>query len=240
LSRRARGAKRDGRLALLLKCDALFLHVPKTAGTWITAVLRDLDLVEARVASKHADMEHVLRCARHLPGRYLEASFKVGPFWQRRARAAFKFCFVRHPLSWYESYWLFMHARGWNRWGVNRRGRRRWHPNAPLDGLGSDDFHRFVRNVLEARPGYVGEMYGWYATPGIDFIGRQERLASDLLQVFSRLGVPVDEDRVRERVPVNVSRGSDNRPAWDEGLLRETLRAERSALERFGYTEERA
>jgi hypothetical protein len=184
-------------------------------------------------------MQHVMYCARHYPGRYLEASFKVGPFWQQKARTAFKFCFVRHPLSWYESYWLFMNARGWNRWGVNRRGFRRWHPNAALDGLGAEDFNRFVRNVLEARPGYVGEMFGWYATADIDFVGRQERLASDVVEVLARLQVPFDEERVRGHIPVNVSRGSDQRPRWDQGLLRDTLRAERAALERFGYTEER-
>lgn len=226
-------------MALLLKCDGLFLHVPKTAGTWVTAVLRDLNLVQARVASKHADMEHVLRCARHYPGRYLEAVLKVGPFWQQKARRAFKFCFVRHPLSWYESYWLFMNARGWNRWGVNRRGLRRWHPNAALDGLGADDFNQFIRNVLETKPGYVGQMYGWYATAAIDFVGRQERLACDVVEALSRMRVPFEEDRVRGHIPVNVSRGSDQRPVWDKGLLRDILRAERAALETFGYTEER-
>ena len=238
LSRCVRG-DRDNELALLLENDALFLHIPKTAGMWVSRVLRDLGLVRCRVATKHADMERVLHCARYLPGRYVQAVVKAGPRWQRRVRRSFKFCFVRHPLAWYESYWLFMQSRGWNRWGVDRRGRPRWHPNARLDGLGSEDFNVFMRAVLEAQPGYVGTLYGWYATDEIDFVGKQEQVTEDLVAVLAQLGVTFDEPRVRAASAVNVSPDPEGRPRWDPGLLRETLRAERAALERFGYTEER-
>jgi hypothetical protein len=222
-------------VALLLRNDALFLHVPKTGGTWVTAVLRDLGLVRCRVVSKHADMEHVRHCARLQPGRYLEACAKAGPRWQRRVRRGWKFCFVRHPLSWYESYWLFMRARGWNAWGVNRRGRPRWHPNAGLDGLGDDDFNLFVRRVLERRPGYVTRLFGQYATADVGFVGRQERLADDLLGVLRRIGAAYDETRVRAWPAVNASDLSQGRPKWDDGLRREVLRMEHDAIVRFGY-----
>jgi hypothetical protein len=222
-------------MALLLRNDATFLHVPKTAGMWVSAVLDDLGLVRCRIVTKHADMERVLHCARHHPGRYLEAVAKAGLTWQRRVRAGFKFCFVRHPLAWYESYWLFMCSRGWNAWGVDGRGRTRWHPNAALDGLGADDFNAFVRNVLRSRPGYVSEMYGWYATSEIDFVGRQERAADDLLEALRRMSLGFDEARVRARAPVNVSEGSGSRPQWDPAVRAEAVRAERAALERFGY-----
>lgn len=202
---------------------------------WVSAALRDLGLVRCRVVSKHADMERVLHCSKYYPGRWLEATVKAGPLWQSRVRRSFKFCFVRHPLAWYESYWLFMRGRGWNVWGVNRRGRPRWHPNAPLDGLGDDDFNRFMRKVLERRPGYVGEMYDRYATPSIDFVGKQERLAEDLAEVLRRLGVPCDAERLRSRAPVNVSDRAAGAPVWDEALRREVEAAEHAALERFGY-----
>jgi hypothetical protein len=224
-------------LALLLHDDAIFLHVPKTGGMWVSAVLRDLGAVRCRVASKHADMDRVLNCARRYPGRYLEAVVKAGPLWQRRARAAFKFCFVRHPLAWYESYWAFTRARGWNAWGVNGRGRQRWHPNALLDGLGDDDFNRFVRNVLERCPGYVTRLYGWYATPEIDFVGKQEHLADDLAKVLRLIGRDFDERRLRAEPRVNTSDRSQT-PAWDPVLKREVASTESAVLERFGYAPE--
>ena len=224
-------------MALLLYDDAVFLHVPKTGGMWVSAVLRDLGAVRCRVASKHADMERLLNCARRNPGRYLEAVVKAGPQWQSRARGAFKFCFVRHPLAWYESYWSFTRAHGWNAWGVNRRGRRRWHPNALLDGLGDDDFNRFVRNVLERRPGYVTKLYGWYATPEIDFVGKQESLADDLAVVLRLIGRQFDERKLRQQPRVNVSDRSQA-PVWDPVLKDEVASAERAALERFGYSPE--
>jgi hypothetical protein len=180
-------------------------------------------------------MERLLHCARHYPGRYLEALAKAGPRWQSQARAAYKFCFVRHPLAWYESYWLFMRGRGWNAWGVTPSGRRRWHPNAALDGLGDADFNRFARNVLRRRPGYVSEMYSWYATPEIDFVGVQERLAGDLAAVLRHLGVEFDSERLTARDRVNVSTRHEGEPAWDEGLRAEMEAAEHAAIARFGY-----
>ena len=205
---------------------------------WVSAALRDLGMVRCRVASKHADMERVLHCARYYPGRYLQAVAKAGPAWQARARTSFKFCFVRHPLAWYESYWLFMRGRGWNAWGVSRRGRPRWHPNAALDGLGDDDFNRFMRNVLTRHPGYVGDMYGWYATGAIDFVGKQESLADDLARVLRRLGVEYNAAELRRRAPVNVSARSAGAPIWDPALRKDVEAAEAAALERFGYASE--
>ena len=224
-------------MALLLHHDALFLHVPKTGGMWVSAALRDLGAVRCRVATKHSDMERVLNCARRHPGRYVEAVFKAGPAWQRHARGAFKFCFVRHPLAWYESYWSFTRARGWTVWGVDKRGHPRWHPNAPLDGLGDDDFNRFMRNVLARSPGYVSRMYAWYATPAIDFVGKQEHLVDDLMTALRTIGCAFDERALRARPPVNASARSGV-PAWDPVLKSEVASAESAAFERFGYSVE--
>ncbi len=223
-------------MAVLLKTDAVFLHIPKTGGMWVRKVLEDLDLVQCRFSSKHADMERVLHCAKHYPGRYLQAVAKAGPLWQHRVRRAFKFCFIRHPLAWYESYWAYMCGRGWNQWGKNSLGLSRWHPTAELDDLGAPDFDRFVRNVMDKSPGYVSRMYGWYATPEIDFVGRQECLADDLVKVLRRLDVVFDESRVRALAPVNTSDRSSSRPVWDENLRREVEKLEAQALNRFGYS----
>lgn len=223
-------------MALLLSGDGVFLHLPKTGGTWVTSALEDMGLIRCHFAAKHADMERAMHCLRDAPGRYVEAVFKAGPLWQRRVRRGFKFCFVRHPLSWYESWWIYMSGRNWNPWGVDPRGRARWHPNAAIDGLGDPDFNRFVRNVLEQHPGYVSALYASYATAAIDYVGKQERLADDLIAVLGKLGVDFDAARVRARPPVNASsERSTARPVWDAGLRRDVEASERSAIQCFGY-----
>ncbi len=224
-------------MALLLTNGAVFFHVPKTGGMWVTSVLDELELLQCRLAGKHADIEHVVNCLRHTPLRWVEAAAKAGPGWARRARTAYQFCFVRHPLSWYESYWMFTKARGWPRWSVNRRGRWRWHPNGPLDGLGHDDFNRFIDKLLEDEPGYLTRMYSWYVTDSTNFIGRQERLADDLIAVLRDMDVPFDERLIRMRAPLNAADRSLERPRWDPGLKRELLEAEQEILDRFGYDE---
>ncbi|RMD82222.1 MAG: hypothetical protein D6815_09735 [Candidatus Dadabacteria bacterium] len=149
-------------------------------------------------------------------------------------RRAFKFCFVRHPLRWYESYWKFSMQRGWPRWGY-RRGRQRWHPNAALNELADPDFNRFIAKVIAHEPGYVTRMFAAYATPEIDFVGRQERLAEDLIEVLARLGVSCDAERIRRWPRVNETPKEIPDPQWDPSLRKQIEELERPALERFGY-----
>ena len=42
-------------MALLLRNGAVFLHVPKTGGTWVTRVLEQAGLVRSAIATRHSD-----------------------------------------------------------------------------------------------------------------------------------------------------------------------------------------
>lgn len=225
-------------MALMLKNGAVFVHIPKTGGMWVTDVLTKCGLVKYRFSQKHADMERILHCGRHYPLWHLKKCLRRGPLWHRDIVAGFKFCFVRHPLRWYESFWRYMCGRGWNEWAHRTRsGKRLWHPNAMLDGLGSDDFNEFIRGVAARRPGYVTEYLGWYTTPEMDFIGKQESLVDDLIRVLDVLNENYDEDRIRNWPRVNESRGPKGRPEWDPELRAEVERLEYAALVRYGYAE---
>ena len=46
-------------MAVILKNGAIFLHVPKTGGTWIQRTLQAMDLVRGNTATKHADIDRV-------------------------------------------------------------------------------------------------------------------------------------------------------------------------------------
>ena len=131
-----------------------FLHLPKTGGNWVTRVLEQNHLVERYIQHKHASYDLNLfgdrmgsgRQLVHLCSRLAAGKFKriLGiPYDEPDAASCFRFCFVRHPLSWYESWWKYMKSRGWNDWG-RKNSARYWDPNSLLNGLGSDNFNTFV------------------------------------------------------------------------------------------------
>lgn len=217
-------------MALLLKSGAVFIHVPKTGGGWVHTALHEQGLLhrDARVAFNHSPPGHVNEVMRWTPGRYLR-HWPMRPLVTPGAlRRAPKFCFVRDPLKWYESWWKFMAGR-WKAWEPGR-----WHPQREIDGCGDDDFGGFVEKVLEAQPGYVSRMYAMY-TDGCAFVGRFERLADDLSAALEELGVAHDAAALKATPHVNVSRSLLGRPEWDPALRRRVEEAEREAIERFGY-----
>jgi hypothetical protein len=223
----------------LLKNNAVYLHIPKTGGTWVYAVLTALGLVRARLGHEHADLLHAAwhdrfcsdaKLFRHLLRRFARSS---------RAPVAmpldsFKFCFVREPIKWYESYWRFMQTMDWQAIG-DEAVPIKWHPNAMLNGLGSPDFNTFMANVLRKRPGYVTEMYGWYTPPNIDFVGKQENLTEDLAQALTLMKVDFDPAQLKAMPVINESPSKIPKPEWDPKLKRQTLLAEYAGYVRFGY-----
>ena len=146
----------------------------------------------------------------------------------------FRFCVVRHPLSWYESWWKYMKGRGWNDWGTQNSADD-WHPNSVLNGQGSDDFNTFIRNVIRARPGYVSELYFSFTKPGISYIGKTESLTDDITTVLEALGLPFDRESVRRTPKANVSKTPPEEVRWDEELRQTVIRLELPAMIHFGY-----
>jgi hypothetical protein len=191
----------------------------------------------------HPDLDRVLNFPRYYPLHFAKQSLKHGSLrLYHEVQRSHKFCFVRHPHSWYASYWRFMTGRNWRSFHEERQRERTyvlrqpWHPNAYLERLDSADFDAFVRSVLDTYPGYLTQMYGWYALPGhVDFVGRTESLVDDLVTVLKTLGLDFDEDEVRDTEKINTSPDRVDRPEWDDDLWAEVRRLEAPVFERFGY-----
>jgi hypothetical protein len=230
-------------MANLLKNGAVFLHIPKTGGSWVTGVLEELNLVETSCGPEHADFGRAFWHTRfHREAKTLRQMLRRAVGSKRAASIqpdCFRFCFVREPLDWYESWWRFMQGLDWKSWG-DERDPYRWHPNSMLNGLGSRDFNTFVHNVNRKRPGYVTEMYGWYVRPGVGFVGKMERLQRDLLRAFRLMGLDVDASKIAAMPPLNESPCHIPKPEWDPELKRTTLRLEYAGYVRFGYPVEEA
>jgi len=98
-------------MALLLKSGAVFLHIPKTGGTWVTQVLEECGLIRCRFSHKHADLHRVMYSPRYCPWQHAKRCLRFGRAWHAGVADAYKFCFVRHPLRWYESWWRYMKGK---------------------------------------------------------------------------------------------------------------------------------
>lgn len=233
-------------MAYQLINGAQFLHIPKTGGRWVRYFLEDNNLIAHIRGHVHADYDRNLYYEwlatsgqGHLKKAIKRAGIRLGYLAQRSHpkqdnKSVFRFCFVRHPLRWYESFWKYMNGRGWNDWGV-QNSVRNWHVVSTLNGLGDPDFNGFVRNVVQARPGYVSELYFAYTKPGISFIGRTENLRDDLKYVLDSLRLPYKEDLLYQKPKANVSETHPSEIEWDPQLKKTVTRLELPALVHFGY-----
>jgi uncharacterized protein Usg len=231
-------------MAFLLKNGSVFLHVPKAGGTWIKYVLQELDLIQAPLGHMHSDWDRAfwhdklhrdLKVVRYIFRRAVRS---------RRAQArinpdSFKFCFIREPLGWYESYWRFMQSLDWSwkAWG-DERDPYKWHPCAMVNGLGSPDFNTFISNVNKKRPGFVTEMYGWYVRPGIGYVGKTENIRQDLIRAFSLMNLEVDVSRILSMPMKNESPSHIPVPEWDPAIKKATFQLEYAGYVRYGYRAE--
>jgi hypothetical protein len=191
---------------VLIFSNAVFLHVPKTGGTWVKAAVAragiefDEYIVDGDI---HGDLSY---CP---------------------CRDRFTFAFVREPLSLYQAYWRFKTMVGWD-------------ARNPFDmDTQATAFDAWVENVLRLEPAWCSRMFEDYVgrTPeeGIDFVGRYESLADDLVRALRMIGISFHEQAIRETPPVNVSNVSHALTQWKAELAARVRTSEQRAIARFGY-----
>ncbi len=205
----------------LVKVNALWMYIPFCGGTWVRSAL----------AAAGVETEEAVQPDGNEAWHGLARQF-VGEFDR-------KVVFVRHPLKWYESYYVRFRALST---GEPERSTaepltrvKRFLPFGCLQKYCHQDFDHFISNCIERQPGFVSRMYEWYAGPpggaGVDYVGRQENLAENFLDVMDKLGYELDREVVRSCPPVNVREPVT--VEWNETLKAELLRRERPALDRF-------
>jgi hypothetical protein len=228
-------------MAFLLKNGAVFFHIPKTGGTWVLRTLKELDLVQAPLGVAHSHFEGAfwhdklhrdLKVFRHIIHQAVRSPWAKA----RMKPDCFKFCFIREPLRWYESYWRFRQSQDWSwtNWS-DEKDPYKWNPCALVNDLGSADFNTFMHRVNKTRPGFVTEMYGWYVRPGTSFVGKIETLRQDLIRAFSLMKLEVDTDKILSLPMQNETPSRVPVPVWDPALKKATLRLEHAAYVRYGY-----
>ncbi len=223
-------------MATLLAQGVLYLHIPKTGGNWMTNILRDQGLVRGRVGNKHATFDMISDFRqKHLRGTLQRMRWTLGETvglhhgLTARPRIV---CVVRHPLSWYESWFKFQTARDWKTWGT-RGDLRDWHAMADMNANAAPDFNAFMRNVNHNTPGYVTQLFARYVYGSGAEALHNETLAEDLVAFCQRVGLPVDSAAILAAPRLGESPAA--RIEWDPDVLRETIENERAAFRRYGY-----
>jgi len=172
---------------MAVKTDkSVFYHIPKTGGIWVKEAMRAGGLELSRCRNKRVSHSFALKREHATPDVVCEEE-KAGRF---------SFCFVRGPVGWLRSFWCYRIKTG------------ALDPKFPLDGLWHGEFESFVLNVLGAYPGgFVTKLYRFYVDD-VDFVGRQERLANDLMWALVLAGEQFDEQKLRATRWRNVSAAS--------------------------------
>lgn len=210
---------------MLISTKFIFVHIPRTGGTWTRETL------------KHSLAPELIREVRY-PGHHSirdvdEALRRVPSFW-----------FVRNPWDWHVSRYHFWRMHWEQRTGGYSQPRAAWVEAEQWWNetfLAHDSFAAALPSMLAYRPlsywieqqtrGEDGDSVG---TPG-----RFERLRSDLLDMLSSaLGKDMPEaliKAVRSSAPTNSAPHALYRSYYDDRLRDQVSETERSVVERFGY-----
>lgn len=206
-------------MAILLP-RSLFLHVPKTGGTWVREVLDVSGLMRGETICMNNGEPFRRSGANH-------CFFQTVP--ESLLHNRFTFAFVRHPLTWYQSYWAYRMETEWSN---------------SADQVRSYNFNEYIRMRVKYLPGFLSRYYRKYCEreDGIrlSFIGQYEHLTSGLIRALSE----ADESfSVSTIVSIAQNNAASSLSHWASRCVYEpetaqmVLDTEREAIEQYGYAD---
>ena len=185
-------------MAAVILEKAIFLHVPKTGGTWVTKSLVRQESCVAAIKG-HPYFNGPRPCDERLQAAY---------------REQFCFAFVRHPLTWWQSYWC-------------HRVQKNWKNTSP-------DFNEFIKDACLKNPGECGQVFDKFLNHHkIDFIGRFERLRLDLKKALVLSSTEFNQDLFVDHAINTARKTKQPYTAKTEALVRKT---EAKTMKKFGYS----
>lgn len=189
----------------LILTKSCFLHIPKTGGSSVRLSLQSAGAnVSKECETGHANMPFNRRA--HMP-LHEAKEWHAGPF----------FTFVRHPVSWYASYYAHRVSAPWTlpQQTLERFAWRNW----------NHSFSDWVHGITAA-PNFAGGYFQRYIGPEV-MVGRVEFLEHDLFRFLDQLEEPYKDITVMQ---TNVSKIKVDITEEDRRMI---LSAERWLLEHF-------
>lgn len=215
-----------------------FLHIPKTGGVWVEEALRVSGVKFERRGHEHGTFDRVMferlsfdGCVPPRLGRWI---FKIARKSKHPIQQPKRFCFVRNPYKWYESYWRFCRKNDWFDYG-HSNDPERWHPWSDLLTVKDDDFFSFMEKVMDRFPGYLTMLYNNYTRIGVDFVGKTENLADDLVKFLTEQEVRFDDRKIASLGKKNVTRKEKDQSEWPSELRQELFKLEYAIFKKHGY-----
>lgn len=191
----------------LILDNCIFLHTPKTGGTWVKSALENAGLIRGWLNNYHTPLEAARRDSRT---------------WKKPM-----FSVVRSPFSWYSSYWKFRISSG--KWdpkmdqGLERPTFKQFLRAVAVTRPG---IWTEVLNHYAGRPGMKQ----------VDRVLKQESLTEGLIKVLQEFGEEFDPEDIRstplERKGVPWLADQAVPDDRDEELIWEM---DGPAMVRFGY-----
>lgn len=207
------------------KSRAMFLHIPKCGGNWVEGVIQAAGIKHVHVDDRHAHLTNIVTA--------IEQGYPLVDGIQRTVEKVFTF--VRHPVTWYQSYWRYHTGAQISYIAADHLTSHSTTDSfntRPLAKCGNPNFEQFGENCLQQLPGYVTNLFYKY-TKDIWFVGKQENLRHDLCYALDCLGEEYDRNVIMAHPAKNIGVGP--KPAWSEDLQQRIMAAESVAMERYGY-----
>jgi hypothetical protein len=224
-------------MALILKNNYVYLHIPKTGGNWLTRILHELNLVRGAVSHKHADLSFLesFRSTR-APNKYLKEMWLRSRF---MVRPITPLCVVRHPTSWYESWYRYQVGRSWPSW-PHGPDKSTWHICQELNHLCTNPprvYNEYLERVIRYSPGFCSRLYGRYTGGTNTVVFHLEKLREEAIAFFSERQWGLTHDLIGHfhQPPFGTSPELDTHA--DSHLLEELMFYDASALRLYGYEE---
>ena len=173
-----------------------FIHIPKCGGTSIRNVLR-----------KECHFEEIATVLPMVPENTVAHRYH----WVSSMRCEGRtFCFVRHPVAWFMSYWAM------------RMIEKKRNERMVLNRYWSSDFNTWARRVCQHQRGYVTRMFEAYT----------ER-ASEIYRLEDGIN-PVLSDILGRKIEVE-HRNSGKLPHCNATTRKLIIKSEIATIRKYGY-----